>query len=134
MNCSQELLIYLSTGIGHPNFFNDKIAIDLLMSNGVPRELALNWGVSSCVMAQIPGACMYPWSPHSGHFSFIKCLELALYQGMDKPIYSGKQLGARTPDPRSFTNIDDLNWKHTLLRFGFRWKSKQRSGELPVLL
>lgn len=98
----------LSTGIGHPNFFNDKVAIDLLISNGVPRELALNWGVSACVMAQIPGACMYPWSPHAGHLGFTKCLELALYQGMDKPVYSGKQLGPRTPDPRSFTSIDDL--------------------------
>jgi formate C-acetyltransferase len=115
----------LSTGIGHPNFFNDKIAIDLLMSNGVPRELALNWGVSSCVMAQIPGACMYPWSPHSGHFSFIKCLELALYQGMDKPIYSGKQLGARTPDPRSFTNINDLMEAYlTQVRFQMEKQAK----------
>lgn len=98
----------LSTGLGHPNFFNDTIAINLLTANGVPRELALNWGVSSCVMAQIPGACMYPWSPHSGHFSFVKCLELALYQGMNKSIYSGQQLGPRTPDPKSFTDIDDL--------------------------
>jgi formate C-acetyltransferase len=46
--------------------------------------------------------------PNYGVIDLAKCLELAMYQGKDKDVYTGRQLGAKTPDPRTFKNINDV--------------------------
>ena len=42
----------------------------------------------------------------TGYFNLVKMLELALHRGLDPR--TGKQIGARTPDPATFTSYDDL--------------------------
>lgn len=98
----------LHTGIGYPAFFNDSAIIPWLLGLGVTIEEARDYGIVSCVNVELPGRNMRPIYPHAGQFNLLKCLELALYQGKDKEIFTGEQLGPRTPDPATFTNIGQL--------------------------
>jgi pyruvate formate-lyase/glycerol dehydratase family glycyl radical enzyme len=98
----------LRTGIGYPAFFNDSAAIPWLLGRGVALKKAREYVIPSCVNAQIPGMTSRTAYPHLGNVNLSKCLELALFEGKDKDIYTGKQLGAKTPDPKSFKSIEDL--------------------------
>jgi formate C-acetyltransferase len=95
----------LHTGIGYPALFNDKYEIPMLVQLGMPLEDARDYAIEACMRWNIPGkniACR----ALNGMVVLPKCLELALNQGWDK--FSGKQLGPRTPDPLTFTSIDDV--------------------------
>jgi len=98
----------IRTGIGYPAIFNDSATIPLLLSRGISLELARDWGVTACVLPGIPGKSIHTCRPVAGIVSLGKCLELALYQGKDKDSYTGKELGAKTPDPRTFTCIEEM--------------------------
>jgi formate C-acetyltransferase len=98
----------LRSGIGYPAFFNDAAAIPWLMGLGATLEEARDYGIVSCVNAEMPGKNMRPIYPHAGQFNLLKCLELVLYQGQDKDVFTGEQLGPQTPDPTTFTSIEQL--------------------------
>lgn len=98
----------LHTGVGYPAFYNDAAIIPWLMGLGVSLEEARDYGITSCVNPELPGKNIRPIYPHAGQFNLLKCLELALYQGKDKEVFTGEQLGPRTPDPATFTNIQML--------------------------
>ncbi|MFC1983253.1 glycyl radical protein [Chloroflexota bacterium] len=99
----------LRTGVGYPAFFNDSAVIPYLLTWGASLEEARNWAVWNCVSISLVGKVSNPWtSPNLGVISLGKCLELALYQGKDKDKYTGKQLGAETPYPGTFTCIEDV--------------------------
>jgi len=108
----------LKTGIGYPAFFNDAAAIPWFMGLGVSLEEAREYGIASCVNAEIPGKNMRPIYPHAGQFNLLKCLELALYRGRDKDVFTGEQLGLRTDDPETFTSINQLMDAY-LIQIGF---------------
>lgn len=86
------------------SFFNDSMMIPFLMNLGLPLEDARDYGTDGCMRWIIPGKAMCQRAL-GGTFVLPKCLEYALYQGVDK--FSGKQVGARTSDPSTWTSIDD---------------------------
>jgi len=108
-NTPQEFLYAVTDAIrrapGVFSLFNDEMMIPYLTGFGIPLEDARNYSTEGCMRWIIPGKAM-GFRALGGMFALPRCLELALYQGVDK--FSGKQIGARTPDPATFTSIDDL--------------------------
>jgi pyruvate formate-lyase/glycerol dehydratase family glycyl radical enzyme len=98
----------MRTGIGYPAFFNDTTVIPWLISKGISPEEAKDYGIWSCVAPSIPGRNIGTNRPNSGSISLGKCLELALFRGKDKDTFTAKQLGPKTPDPKTFTSIGDV--------------------------
>ncbi|RLC73410.1 MAG: glycyl radical protein [Chloroflexi bacterium] len=87
------------------SLFNDEMMIPHLTSLGIPLEDARDYSTEGCMRWIIPGKAM-GFRALGGMFMLPRCLELALSQGVDKA--SGKQIGARTPDPLTFTSIEDV--------------------------
>ncbi len=108
-NVPKDLLMsavdLLKTGVGYPPFFNDKVAIQMIVNEGIPIGDARNYGIESCMRWTIPGKNI-TYRAISGVLVGPKCLELALNQGVDK--FSGRQIGISTPDPLAFTSVDDV--------------------------
>lgn len=92
-----------STGRSKPEFFNDRIAIPMLVSIGVPLEEARDYSISGCVEA-VPPHCSGMTNAAMGNIG--KALELALNNG--KCRLTGKQIGPKTGDPTKFSSIDDV--------------------------
>ncbi|MBP2033966.1 formate C-acetyltransferase [Clostridium algifaecis] len=92
-----------STGRSKPQFFNDRIAIPMLVSLGVPVEEARNYSISGCVEA-VPPHCN--GMTNAAMNNIAKALELALNNGVCR--LTGKQIGPKTGDPRKFTSIEDV--------------------------
>ena len=109
---SPELILkaidVLRSGIGYPAFYNDSVIIQWLVSRGIPLEEASDYGIWSCVGPSIPGKNTGTCRPNAGSISLGKCLELALFQGKDKNTFTGKQLGPKTSNPKTFTCIEDV--------------------------
>jgi pyruvate formate-lyase/glycerol dehydratase family glycyl radical enzyme len=97
----------IKTGIGMPQNFNDKIAIDALMNRGVSLKAARNFCIIGCVEL-VPGEDN--WGNGGAAWATVpKMLELALNQGVSR--YGkdkGKQIGVATKDPRMFTTYEDV--------------------------
>jgi len=88
-------------------FFNDEMIIPYLTSVGISLPDARNYANLSCLRWTIPGKSII--TRHFGpFFALPKCLELALNQGRDSEFFGGKQIGAPTPDPLTFTSIEDV--------------------------
>ena len=66
--------------------------VPALMAHGLKAADARNYAPIGCIELTVPGRA----NPHavSGWFNSTKCLELALYDGVDPR--SGEQLGPRT--------------------------------------
>lgn len=94
----------IRTGIGYPAFLNDKVMIPLLLRWGLPLEDARNYAVRGCVYINIPGKNMLRRT--AGYLILPKCLWWALHRGIDPK--TGERKGAATPDPSSFTCIEDV--------------------------
>jgi pyruvate formate-lyase/glycerol dehydratase family glycyl radical enzyme len=69
-------------GGGLPGFFNDEIAIPLLMSTGVTLEDARDWAVDGCCEPIIP-AKHNPINGGSCHHNLLKMFEMALHNGVN---------------------------------------------------
>ena len=95
----------LRSGVGYPPFFNDKVTIKMITNEGIPIADARNYGIESCMRWTIPGKNIN-YRALSGVLIAPKCLELALAQGFDK--FSAKKTGLATPDPLTFTSIDEI--------------------------
>ncbi|MFX1399351.1 MAG: pyruvate formate lyase family protein [Promethearchaeota archaeon] len=94
----------IKTGIGYPSLFNDEALIPLFERWGVPTHDAKQYAVTGCVYIEIPGKNIVRRSV--GYFVLPKCLWWALHQGVDPK--TGKQHGARTPDPATFKSWEDV--------------------------
>lgn len=87
------------------SFFNDNMMIPFLMNLGIPLEDARDYSTDGCMRWNIQGKAICMWAL-GGNVALPKCLEYALYQGVDK--FSGKQVGPRTPDPLTWTSVEDV--------------------------
>ena len=107
-NAPQELLLkaadVIRTGIGYPSFFNDKAILPMLDQWDVPVEHARDYAVSGCVYLELPGKNIARRA--LGGFNLPLALWYALNQGMNT--LTGEQVGVRTPDPLTFTSVDDV--------------------------
>lgn len=101
-------------GYGYPSVFNGDAVVEELLRQGKALEDAREGGTSGCVETGAFGKEAYILS---GYFNLVKILELALHDGVDPR--TGKQLGPRTGDPRSFETFDELfnAWEAQLRHF-----------------
>ena len=101
----KESLEMIQQGMATPAFFNDKLVVPIMQEKfGVSLETAREWGILGCVETCIPGYT--DGRPTVGYVNLLKCLELALHNGVN-PV-NGVQLGPKTGDPKTFTCLKDL--------------------------
>ncbi len=93
----------IRTGFGQPSIFNADLIVQELVRQGKSIADARNGGSSGCVEVGAFGKESYILT---GYFNMPKVLELALHDGVDPR--TGRQLGPRTGDPRTFRTFDDL--------------------------
>ena len=93
---------------GHYGIFNDEFMVPWLVSKGLPVEDARNWCVEGCMRWAVVGKPMGHRGIAGVGFALPKCLEYALNQGRDPKFFDGKQIGPETPDPLTFTSIEDV--------------------------
>jgi formate C-acetyltransferase len=91
-------------GLGMPAYYNDRFIIPALLSRGLTREDARDYGIIGCVEPQVAGKTE-GWHD-AAFFNMAKVLELALNNGVD-PL-TGSQLGPRTGELDGFASFDDL--------------------------
>jgi formate C-acetyltransferase len=87
------------------SIFNDEMIVPNLLTLGVPVRDARNYSKEGCMRWLIPGKAMGQRAL-GGMFSLPKLLEYALNGGINK--MNGTQMGAPTPDPATFTSIEDV--------------------------
>jgi len=92
-----------STGRTKPQFFNDAVAVQSLLSLGVPLNDARDYSISGCVEAVPPHT---NGMTNASMSNIAKALELALNNGICR--LSGKQVGPETGDPRTFSSLEEL--------------------------
>ncbi len=93
---------------GHYGIFNDEFMVPWLMAKGMPIEDARNYGIEGCMRWTVIGKPMGHRGIAGVGFALPKCLEYALNQGRDYKFFEGKQIGPATPDPLTFTSIEDV--------------------------
>ena len=119
-------------GGGVPFLFNDEAFIPALVSHGVNEADAWDYAPLGCVELTIPGKA----DPHavSGWFDIAKCVELALFDGVDPRL--GVRLGPATGmlrdhrDFESFWHAYDRQVRHFAERMAYhcnRGELQQRS-------
>jgi pyruvate formate-lyase/glycerol dehydratase family glycyl radical enzyme len=86
------------------HLFNDEAIIKSLQQAGHTLEDARSYGVVGCLEPNAQGKTFA--STFAVQFSGIKCLELALSNGIDNIF--GYPSGLETGDPASFTSFDDV--------------------------
>jgi formate C-acetyltransferase len=98
---ASELIV---RGGGIPFIFNDDCFIPALTDHGIALEDARNYAPIGCVELTIPGKTI----PHavSAELCSTKCLELALFDGIDPA--TGHQVGPRTGSLAAFSTFKDL--------------------------
>ncbi|HNT86773.1 MAG TPA: pyruvate formate lyase family protein, partial [Candidatus Hydrogenedentes bacterium] len=94
----------IARGGGIPFLFNDDCFVPALTERGIALEDARNYAPIGCIELTVPGRA----NPHavSGLFNSTKCLELALFDGIDPR--TGQQLGPRTGLLTDFDSYDAL--------------------------
>jgi formate C-acetyltransferase len=102
-NVLKHALKVIRKGYGFPSLFNADSVVEEQLRQGKTLEDAREGGCSGCVEVGAFGKEAYILT---GYFNLVKMLELALHRGLDPR--TGKQIGARTPDPATFTSYDDL--------------------------
>lgn len=90
-------------GWGQPAFYNSDELIQEQLNAGKSIEDARISGCSGCVETGAWGTEAYILT---GYMNIPKCLELALFNGVDPN--TGKQLGPKTGDPATFTSYEDV--------------------------
>jgi len=95
----------IRTGCGYPSLFNDEVLVPLINKWGTPMKDARNYNVMGCVYLDIPGKNNNARRA-TGYFVLPKCLWWALRKGINPE--TGDQYGAPTPDPETFTCIEDV--------------------------
>jgi formate C-acetyltransferase len=93
----------IRTGFGQPSVFNTDATVQELVRQGKSMADARNGGTSGCVEVGAFGKENYNLT---GYFNMPKVLELTLHDGVDPR--TGRQLGLRTGDPRTFERFEQL--------------------------
>ena len=90
-------------GFGQPSIFNTDAIVAEFVRAGKSIEDARAGGPSGCVTISAFGkeSCVL-----TGYMNWPKILELALHDGVDPA--TGRQLGPKTGDPRTFASFDEL--------------------------
>jgi formate C-acetyltransferase len=86
------------------HLFNDEAIIESLVQAGHTLEDARDYGVVGCLEPSAQGKTF--GSTFAVQFSGIKCLELALSNGVDNIF--GQRVGVESGDPAAFTSFDDV--------------------------
>ena len=86
------------------HLFNDPVIVDSLQKAGHTLTDARNYGVVGCLEPNAQGKTF--GSTFAVQFSGIKCLELALSNGVDNIF--GYTSGIETGDPAAFTSFEDV--------------------------
>jgi len=86
------------------HFFNDEAIVDALVDAGHTLEDARNYGVVGCLEPSAQGKTFA--STFAVQFNGIKCLELALSNGVDNTF--GYRSGLETGDPAGFASFEDV--------------------------
>lgn len=94
----------VKTGTGLPAFYNDEIIIPGLLSRGVTRADARNYGIVGCTEPSVPGKSQPV--PAASKFNLPKCLELALNDGVLPE--DGERIGVSTGDVTRFDCFEDV--------------------------
>ncbi|AYD40539.1 formate C-acetyltransferase/glycerol dehydratase family glycyl radical enzyme [Clostridium fermenticellae] len=101
----EEALKMIQEGMATPAFFNDNLVIPIIMDKfGVSIEEARNWGIQGCVQPCVAGYS--DGRPTVGYVNLLKCLELALHNGIN-PV-NGEQLGPKTGELESIDSLEKL--------------------------
>jgi len=95
----------LSSGYSMPAMVNDEPVIASMMERGIKKEDALDYTLVGCTQVVPRGKC-------SGSYedlviNSLKCLELALHNGID-PV-TGIQMGPKTGEPEDFVAYEDFD-------------------------
>jgi pyruvate formate-lyase/glycerol dehydratase family glycyl radical enzyme len=90
-------------GWGQPSIFNADTVVEEMLRQGKSIEDARCGGTSGCVETGAFGKESYILT---GYFNFPKILEIALHNGVDRR--TGRTIGPRTGDPRTFRSFDEL--------------------------
>ena len=93
----------VKTGFGQPSIFNSDTIVKELVRQGKSVEDARNGGASGCVESGAFGKENYTLT---GYFNMPKVFEVALHNGADPA--TGKMIGIKTGDPRTFKTYDEL--------------------------
>lgn len=91
-------------GLGMPAYYSDRFIIPALLSRGLTREDARDYGIIGCVEPQVAGKTE-GWHD-AAFFNMSKVLELALNDGVDPA--TKKQLGPKTGALTSFKSFDEV--------------------------
>ena len=94
----------MARGGGIPFLFNDDCFIKALTDRGIALDDARDYAPIGCIELTVPGRA----NPHavSGWFNIAKCLELALFGGVDPA--AGRQLGPATPPLTELGSFDEF--------------------------
>jgi pyruvate formate-lyase/glycerol dehydratase family glycyl radical enzyme len=94
----------LKHGGGMPAFFNDDIAVEMMLRDGVELVDARNWAGMGCSEVRVPGKHGTGVTPV--YLNLLKILELALHNGTNPS--DGTVLKKSSRDIRSASNIEDI--------------------------
>ena len=94
----------IKLGRGKPKLFVDESAIPMLLNRGVSLEEARDYCVVGCVEVA-PSGSLAGWT-NAAQFNLAKCLELAVNGGVC--LLTGEQIGPKTQDPKTFSNINEV--------------------------
>lgn len=88
-------------GFGMPAVFNDDEKVQALLHKGKSLADARRGGINGCVELNVQGKDNMA---SSGYLNMVKCLELALNDGINPK--TGSRLGPATGDPANFTTLN----------------------------
>ena len=92
----------LATGTGLPALYNDDVVCSALEKIGIPPEDSHDYCMNGCNQIDILGKSHM--GLEDGEVVFTKCLEFALYNGVDA--MNGEQVSIETGDPRTFMTYE----------------------------
>lgn len=92
-------------GLSNPAFFNDKVAIPMVMAKGGSLEEARDWAIVGCVEPH-PGQGTADGTPLAVYMNGGKMLELMLHNGVN--YMTGHKLGPESGDVTKFTSKEEL--------------------------
>ncbi|MFC1985055.1 pyruvate formate lyase family protein [Chloroflexota bacterium] len=108
-NTPHEFLLaltdHLRVASGVTSIFNDEMMIPYLANKGIPIEDARLYSTHGCMRWNISGKAINQRAL-GGTVVTPKFLEYALSQGWDK--FTDKKVGYSTPDPATFTSLEDV--------------------------
>ncbi len=91
-------------GLAMPAFYNDKLVIPMILAKGATIEEARDWSIEGCVEPYVTGKT--DGRPVVGYINGLKIVELILNDGVDP--MTGKQIGLKTGDLKSFEKLEDI--------------------------